>query len=663
MIQFTPQQVQSFRQKAAKDPRVIEYLKKRTCEVRTSPLQIPEKGVANWSLYYFCDDCSVELEYHFDKPLEHRCPVCGRLYQGEPYNGAWWRHTNEKNYTAAYECGLLYICTGEKEYAKVSRKILMTFAKYYPDYEVHGDIPYNGPGKANAQTLCEAIFIRTLTTAYDLIEDTLTEEERTYIRERLIRCGAQFLKEHRDNQLHNHEVIIDAAIGVAALVLGDEELIQFAVYEPYGLLYQLEKGMLEDGMWFECSLAYHYYALQNFYGYEKFAVHTKHSHIQHPNYRRMVHFPLKFLKADNSFPLMNDSMYSHTGLDHYSLFEFSYAMFGTEELLWVLNQVYRTKQRDTTEAFFYGVDQLGKAKPRQLEDYHTETGSGVTLIRGSHDQYLLARHGGYGGEHDHYDRLGVSYYYGSTPVAADFGTTGYGAKYHYAYFKNTGTHNTVMIDEKNQAPSAGRVLAYEKDPQGTYLDMQVRWEKDYPMPDSFTICQWSEEAYEGVVMRRRIYKTDRYWIDLFNVNNVQNKTIDWVMHFAGRMLSGAEAQPLEGPLSEEKPLCCLKNLRRIPAEGQVVRTVYQNEQIQTEVYSLLSEGCLLYGQGPSNPTTTTEEYLLQRVQGSRAVFVNVICSHPAEQKAIQLELCKSENSIIIKTDCGESQNTHTYPLS
>ena len=664
MIQFTQQEILHFREKIKQDDSVIKRLLQETEEVRTHPLQIPHAGIARWALYYYCDDCSVSLEYKLEKPFEHRCPVCGKVYTGEPYDGAWWNETMVRNCDAAYQCGLLYICTEDLQYARLTRDVLMEYAKYYPGYEVHGNIPYNGPGKAKEQTLCEAVFIRTLATAYDLVEDTLTAEEQDYIKERLIRCGAEFLKEHRHNQLHNHEVIINAAIGVAGLILNDEDLIDFAVYKPYGLLYQLENGVLEDGMWFECSLAYNYYALQNFYGYERFAVHTKHSHIHHPNYSKMVHVALKFLKPDYNFPMINDSMFMHTSLNEYSLYEFSYKMFPTPELLWVLNKVYENSPRNTEEAFFYGVDTLGSAPDMKLEDYHNENGSGVTIVRGTDQQYLLIRHGLYGGEHDHYDRLGVSYYYNNVPVSADFGTTGYGAKYHYAYFKNTGTHNTVVIDEENQAPSAAHVLDYRKDAEGTYVDAQVQWTNDYKMPDSFTICQWSDEAYKDVTMRRRILKTDDYWIDIFNVDGVKDKTIDWVMHFAGKMVSGGSGEAMDQPLSVKQPFCHLHLLKRVPAEGQTLCTTYENSNVTTKVYSLLDDGQLLYAEGPSNPTTTKEQFLVHRIKGTQAVFVNVICSSFSDREKVQqVRLFKTEDTIIIKINCNGKWMEYSYPIN
>ena len=663
MIQFTQQEIERFRERLKTNADILTWLQEQVKIVVESPLKIPDKGIANWSLYYYCSDCSVELTYNFNKPHEHICPICHKVHTGEPFDGAWWRYTHELNYNAAYYLGLLFICTGDITYAQKSKEILMTYAKYYPSYEVHGDIPYNGPGKANAQTLCEAIFIRMLAYAYDLISDTLTVQEQNTIKKDLLQSGADFLCLHRTNQLHNHEVIINAAIGVVGLITEDQNLLNFAIYQDYGLLYQLEKGMLSDGIWFECSLCYHFYALQNFYGFERFAVHTPHSHIKHPNYEKMLHAVLRFLKADFTFPMLNDTIEYHTKLNAYNLYEFSYKMFGGEDLLAVMHKVYESEPRNNIESFFYGVDELPLSTQIVLDDYHDENGSGVTVIRGNHDQYLLFRHGPYAGEHDHYDRLSLSYFHSGENVAADFGTTGYGAFYHYEYFKNTGTHNTVVIDEENQAPSAGCVTAFEKTTDHTFVDAQVQWQKDYKMPDSFTICQWNTEAYDNVFMRRRIYKTEDYLIDIFGVEQVKNKTIDWVMHFGG--VRKQTAMPLESieKLSTKKPFKYLHDAKRFSGKNQCVKTTYVGKNIATDIYTLLINSSLIYAKGPGNPTSTEEEFMLQRSKGENALFINVICCHSFESKDIQqVDISAQNNKIKICVEKKSGNKIHIFDL-
>lgn len=555
------------------------------------------------------------------------------------------------------------MCTGDVSYAEAAKHILIEYAKRYPGYEVHGDIPYNGPGKANAQTLCEAVFIRHFANAYDLVSEIMSEEEKLFICNDLLLCGANFLCQHRQSQIHNHEVIINAAIAVVGLIDNNNKtLLDFAIYDDYGLIYQLEKGMLSDGVWFECSLSYQLYALQNFYGFERFAIHTDHSQITHPNYRKMVKTALKFLQPDYKYPLMNDSRAFHTDLNEYNLYEFSYKQFGDEEILQAMHKVYEKEDRKANiEAFFYGVDELPEAGPMTFHDYHDADGSGTTIIRGKNKQYLLFRHGKFGGEHDHYDRLSVSYMYDNQKVIADLGTTGYGAFYHYEYFKNTGTHNTVMISEENQAPSDGFVCQYEKTDDHTFVSSKVAWTKDYQMPDSFTIPQWSDEAYQGVTMSRRIFKTEDYWIDIFNVKSKEDRQIDWVMHFGGQRLSSNEGEKNIDKLSDKKPFKYLKDATRLMDKG-VVHNQYQLNHVRTDIYSYMDDYEMVYAYGPSIPTSTYIPYMIQRAYGKDQVFINVIGSYANDNKIIQkVDINIILDEIIIKVIKNNETKEHRFP--
>ncbi|HBC99230.1 MAG TPA: hypothetical protein DC053_07525 [Lachnoclostridium sp.] len=127
-----------------------------------------------------------------------------------------------------------------------------------------------------------------------------------------------------------------------------------------------------------------------------------------------------------------------------------------------MNQLYERESRDNLEAFVYGADVLPQCTV-DFDNYHVEAGQpGCTVLRGKNGRYLLLKHDRYGGEHDHYDRLDISYLAYGKRISPDLGTTGYGAVLHYDYYKNTGSHNTVNIGEENQSPVLGKLTRYEE---------------------------------------------------------------------------------------------------------------------------------------------------------------------------------------------------------
>lgn len=624
MIQFTKAQVTQLQKKGKLWPEAISQLKKEVREVMAEPVLVPKTGIANWFLYYYCTKCSVQLEFNRMNGHYHKCPACGQVFTGEPYDSTWWGIINSRNYTAAFKMGLLYLVTKEESYAKKAISIMTEYSKYYKDYEVHGDIPYNGPGKSGAQTLDEANFLRSFAMTYDLLSDVMTKAEQAFIREGMLLPGAEFLMEHRHNQLHNHEVIINSAIAIIGLIFHMDSYVKFAVYEPYGLLYQLEHGMLPNHMWFEGAFGYHFYALTSFFAYEKFALHTPHSHISHPNYKAMMELLVDYLEPGFRIPMLNDTNYGHTSSSLY-LYEFAYREMGGEKLLYILNQLYKNEKRDNMEAFIYGVDELPTCS-HLSKNYHVNEGlSGNTILRGSNGRYLLFKHDSYGGEHDHYDRLGISYLAYGKRISPDLGTTGYGALLHYDYYKNTGSHNTVMIGEENQAPVNAVLRRYEELDGVIYAEAEADWTAPYTMPDSFTIVQWKEEHYRSVKMTRKIAWTDDYFAEVFLVTGADpDLAIDWVMHVSGDNLLTFNGRPAEG-FSIKKPFKHLHSVKGTIADGSIV-TAYQDGEVTTHVFGYGFGQTVFSAKGPDNPSISDINYRIERSFGGEAMFAHVITS-------------------------------------
>ncbi len=598
-------------------------------------------------------------------------PSCNQIFSGGVYDGAWTKLLNVFNIEGAYHLGLLYLVTEDPLYARKVVEILSSYAQHYPSYQVHGDIPYNGPGKANAQTLDESIFLRTLASAYDLVEETMTSKEKDWILTRLFSEGLSFLQEHRHHQIHNHEVICNGALGILALILDDKKALDLALNQKYGLHYQLEEGVLEDGFWFECSTAYHFYALQNFLSYEKFARHTHYSNLSHPLYAKMLNAALQLLKEDLSFPLLNDTHLFQGQPNAYDLFEFAYATWREPKLLAIMQGIYEKKARLSLESYFYGVEALPNAKSLLFQTKHQPKGLGFTILRGTNQQYLLFRHGPYGGEHDHYDRLGISYSCQGESVSEDLGTTGYGARLHYGYYKHTGTHNTVVISEENQMPSRARVLAFEHEDDHTLVDAEVTFSDDYVMPDSFTILQWSEEAYVGVTMRRRLYKTDAYLIDIFEVSGVEKKrSIDFVMHFGGkRIASSGEGKPIVS-FSTKEPFSHLKEVLSLPGDAPLC-TSYQCNDVYTDYYTMPFAGTTYLAEGPNNPSDKTIPFLIERSFGESVHFVHVLSSYKKtegtqeheENKRVLGVIFKEENeTLTVQIQTTQGEETVSLPM-
>ncbi len=645
MIQFNEAECSRIRQRSRQYPETLKKLKETVFQTFQGRIIVPKTGIANWTHYFYCPDCSVSLTFDRNSPESHTCPSCGKTFRGEPYDGAWWGLINAANYNDVYRMAVIWLATGEEAYARKAVDILMEYARCYPDYEVHGNIPYNGPGRSGAQTLDEANFQRTFAMAYDILSGIMTEEEKALVRDNLFLPGAEFLLDHRHRQLHNHEVIINSAIAVIGILFQRNDYVRAALYEDYGIIYQLEKGMLENGMWFEGGFGYHFYALTSFFAFEKFALHTRYSIIHHPNYRKMMELLYDYLEPDYSIPMLNDTNYAHLS-SMKNLYEFAYREIGGKKLAFILNTYYLTESRDNLEAFLYGADQIEPVM-LPLKNHHTPAGTwGHTILRGKEGRYLLFKHDSYGGEHDHYDRLSISHLACGRAVSPDLGTTGYGAKMHYDYYKNTGTHNTLVIGEENQSPVNARLTRYEETPQGILVEAEADWTAPFRMPDSFTIVQWSEENYRTVTMKRKILWADGFFAEVFLADGIpEGKSADWVMHIKGRLLSHTgEKEALPPDYFAKKPFCYLhdswREIPSLPASesgsgnpapeassfpASAYRRIYRDENVYTAVYGMNNGQDTICAAGPDNPSNTELCYLMERRFSS-----SILCAHVIE---------------------------------
>lgn len=629
---LSSEDVQRLRDRVKRDKRYIDWLEKRTADVRRK-LYIQESGLATWVLYFVCPKCAVTLKYDYNDSEHYVCPICGGVQTGEPFKGAWWDFTLNKICDSAEDLAILYVATEREEYLNTAREILLGYADNYHNYEVHGGIPYNNPGRMAAQTLSDSNPLYSLAVAYGLIVDRLTEAERKHITEDLFRPGAAHLMEYITPQIHNHEVMIASTIAAIGFAIDDESLVDHAVNDKYGLKYQIDNAYLEDGFWFECSTGYHNYSMSGFMRYEKLARYSKYSLFADDKYREKLYkallFTINLCDSEGMSVKLNDGT-GQAVLGRYDIYEYAYSYFGTEEILWFLNRCYGG-ERLSVDALLWGVDDVPIAKPTQPKNYFAERGSGIALIKeGEHT--LLMKSTPFGGEHDHYDRLGISYAPFGKQVSVDFGTAaGYGTPLHYGYFKNTATHNTVVIDGENMAPCDTRVNKYVQNAvDDIYLDAETMPPEEYKMLDSFTIKQWSDEAYKGVRMRRVIDWQGDYFIDVFSVKSPNKLRKEWTWHVFGENTAPKNGKYL-ARISDKKPQSYITNAYVTEGEG-IVKTEYLCDGFTMDVYTLADGKEIIYAEGPNNPADTNVSYLLERSYEENPIYVNVIESYKTDKR-------------------------------
>lgn len=636
----------TIRERAEHNPKYIEKIENETADVRRK-LYIQKTGLATWYHYFTCPECGTRLRFDYDDNEKFFCPECGKAQTGEPYLGAWWETVLTLTTSAAYKLAIGYIATGREDFLSVAKKIILGYAENYKNYEVHGGIPYNHPGRFASQVLSDCDPICNLAPAYSLIKSVFTDRERTLIENELFRHAAEHQKKYLTPQLHNHEVAICTSIAVIGLAIDDAELVRFATDTKYGLKYQIDHAYLEDNMWFECSASYHLYALKWFMTFEKMAKNTEHSLFRDPHYREKLYkaliLPLKLRVNDSNTARINDGHGSLRGYQH--IYEHAYSCFGTDEILELLYASYGVGKRESFDALIYGVDSLPARPEIPLENYISECGSGLAILHAAEGRTLIFKATPYGGEHDHYDRLAISFDAFGKGACTDFGTaSGYGSPLHYGYFKNTSAHNTVVIDGENMAPCDTRVREYSiRALDDIYLDAETMSPEEYEMLDSFTIKQWSDEAYKGVRMRRIISWHDKYFIDVFSVKTDNELKKEWTWHI------NAEAEIPEGAryigkVSDKGAEAYLSDAYSYRCD-RPIKLTYCAEDWYMDVYTSAEGRELIFAKGPNNPATTSVSYLLERTAEKSPIFINVIEAYKSDSVISSVEICSTDGRI------------------
>jgi len=110
--------------------------------------------------------------------------------------------------------------------------MLFEYAKMYPTLPIHPKPRSYARGKLFWQCLNDSNWLVFTSQAYDCIYDFLSEEERKTLETDLFRPFADHISKDNPqffNRVHNHATWGNAAVGMIALAMDDDELLDRAL--------------------------------------------------------------------------------------------------------------------------------------------------------------------------------------------------------------------------------------------------------------------------------------------------------------------------------------------------------------------------------------------------------------------------------------------------
>ncbi len=603
----------------------------------------PPAAPAGYYHDYFCPEHAVELQFDPRRPRHHRCPVDGRLLRGDRYDAAWRFGANLLLAGMAERLALRWRLDGDPRCLQRGRAILAGYARRYPQHPPGAARTESGAGrgKATYQSLDEANLIVRLARCYDLLAEGLDEPCRRLVEADLFAPALAHLRAQRFFRLHNIECWHVAALVAAASLTGDAAARDEALHGEFGFRHQLTAGVRSDGLWWEGSSSYHYYALAALLATAAFLRAQEPRRAAPPRLRAMLTAPLALVLPDGRLPATNDCWASSSLLGAVchgvppaaALYEIAAGWWpGEPAFPALLTAAYRRGPRDSTEALLYGPERVtaGSAaltRPRSA----LLPASGYAVLRSpgplAEQSLLLLKYGPHGGAHGHPDKLAILLYARGKPAAPDLGSQGYGIDLHRGWYRQTVSHNTVLVAGQPQPPARGRLHHFGPPAGATDASVAVT------IAD--TAVSWSGSAagvYDGVSMRRVVAWRAPYFLDCFSVICPAPQRLDWLLYVAGELQAAPALQPNAAAGAALPDAPGWEHVTATASGAAAAAVVTARWALRGGGLELLlpdeAASTITVGEAPGNPAGERLQALIRTRTARVTCFVAVLCPAP-----------------------------------
>ena len=480
--------------------------------------------------------------------------------------GGYTHQTHKKNYSLLHQAGNLYQLTGESKYAAFVSEALMAYAKLYPNLPLHPTNKSYATGKLFWQCLNDANWLVYCSQAYDCIHEYLSEEQRQLLESELFIPYADFISQGNPrffNRIHNHSTWANAAVGMVALAIDNDTLLNKALYglhyndgdttHPAGFLAQLDHAFSPDG-YFSEGPYYHRYAIFPFLIFSH-ALHNARPELDILNYRdgilkKAVSVILQLSNSSGELFPINDAQkgMSIRSKEIVTAVNLIYALYpDSEDMLdWAAAQnkvILNETGYKVAVALNTHNTNAAHRKPIVLTDGKEGKGGGLAILR-SERMEVLFKYTTHGMGHGHFDRLSCSLIDHGSEVVQDYGAARWvnvnhkeGGRYlpeNKSFAQQTVSHNTVVIDKKSQFQGS-RKKADNYHPELYFSDLDTA--KDFQV-----VSAKESHAYPGTHLHRTLYLindedlTGPILLDIFQVKSDMIVSADLPIWFMGEVM-------------------------------------------------------------------------------------------------------------------------------
>lgn len=564
-----------------------------------APVDVPSRG-GQWGHWYVCKKDGVTLVA--DSPFRHRCPKCGEIYTGYPYDDVYLTRVHSANASAMRNMGLAFRLTGREEFAAKVRDLLLAYSKQYRKYPHRDNLGNDSvnAGRVLATTLDESTWTIPVAWGYSLVRDTLSQEDRKQIERELLRALTDTIIGTSYARLPNIQCWKDSAIACVGFAIGDQDLVAEALDHPVrGFHVLMSRYVLPGGLWYEGSLGYQHYAMSALWTLAEAARHNGIDLYTDKRYRSMFEAPLALAMQDGSAPGFNDNPGGNIAT-FADLYEIAFARWHDPRYARVAKEGTRT----TITALLYGAPELPASdQPLTPRASVLLKEAGYAILR-SPEVTAAVRFGLHGLGHGHPDKLNVvTSAFGAT-FGLDPGSINYGAPLHGEWYRSTIAHNTVCVDGKLQGNADGELVEWKPGAAGT------------------TFKGAANRVYDGVSLARTLELHNAEMVDTFECASAIAHQYDWAFHARGKFttsLSEQASRPDQLP-GTANGYQHISEVRHANADGDWWAR-WDNDGCSLTLHFKGSPGTLVFmGEGPGRTADEPVAAVVVRRKVDRTVF-------------------------------------------
>ena len=513
-------------------------------------------------------EVDAEIEQGIDTPVP------------KDYSGGYTHVRHKRNFQVIQKAGVLYQILEDEKYAKYVRDMLFQYEAMYKDLPLHPKERSYARGKLFWQCLNDSNWLVYVSQAYDAIYDFLSAKERETLEGNLFRPFADHISIDSPqffNRVHNHSTWGNAAVGMIGLVMGDDELVDRALYgiqddglavgikdddggfikvegQKAGFLANLEEPFSPDGYYTEGPY-YQRYAMYPFLVFAQ-ALYNMKPELGIFEYKdgvllKAVDALINQSDADGEFFPLNDGQKGMSVLSRelVTAVDTAYYVGGNDpRLLSIAEQQGRVLLDDSGFSVARAIRD-GKSQPFGKKSINFSDGpdgkqGGVAILRyGDEALTLVFKYSAQGSSHGHYDKLSFSLYERGDEVLQDYGLARFvnieqkgGGNYlkeNKTWAKQTIAHNTLTLNETSHFDGKYEIGS-QHHPDLRFFDVT-----DHEVQ---VVSAKETNAYPGTEMTRTmaLIKNESFekpfLLDILKVDSDRENQVDLPFYFMGQVL-------------------------------------------------------------------------------------------------------------------------------